>query len=49
MHLHAGHHVLDAGCGPGTDTITIGKLVDLQGDYCGANDLFHGCLSMSGE
>ena len=31
MHLEVGHRVLDVGCGPGTDTISLSKLVGLTG------------------
>lgn len=35
LHLHPGSHVLDAGCGPGTDTIDLAPLVGPQGRVVG--------------
>ena len=37
MHLEPGHRVLDVGCGPGSDTLSINKLVGPAGEGYGAD------------
>jgi ubiquinone/menaquinone biosynthesis C-methylase UbiE len=37
MHLSAGHHVLDVGCGPATDTIELARLVGPTGQVVGVD------------
>src|SRR5439155_77395 len=37
LHLAPGHHVLDVGCGPATDTISLGRLVGPGGEVVGVD------------
>jgi ubiquinone/menaquinone biosynthesis C-methylase UbiE len=37
MHIKPGHKVLDLGCGPGTDTISLAPLVGVNGQVIGAD------------
>jgi ubiquinone/menaquinone biosynthesis C-methylase UbiE len=37
LHLKPDHKVLDLGCGPGTDTIALGRLVGPKGEVYGAD------------
>ena len=37
MHIAEGHHVLDVGCGPATDTIPLAKIVGASGRVVGVD------------
>src|SRR5690348_4621373 len=37
MHIQTGHSVLDVGCGPGTDTISLASLVGSTGQVTGVD------------
>ena len=48
MHLQTGHRVLDVGCGPGTDTIPLGRLVGSAGEVIGI-DIDHQMIEIANK